>query len=211
MISPGSSNIFERARHLAGQDPRKVLILATLLVLLGFLIVRQAWNATASAEASRHVTAPASSSVDSDEPDSSSRTGKLGVAGAGESPVQKWLQSPPTPLTRNLFALKLDVFPSDVTRSHESEESRGFWEEVAKSLLDQADQQERKQELLSSLQEQAKALRLTSVLMGPKPRAVINGELVGEGDVVAGFRVLQIEPRRIVIEREGIRLEITMN
>jgi hypothetical protein len=47
--------------------------------------------------------------------------------------------------------------------------------------------------------------------MGPNPRAVINGELVGEGDVVAEFRVLKIEARRIVIEREGIRLEITMN
>jgi hypothetical protein len=42
------------------------------------------------------------------------------------------------------------------------------------------------------------------------PKALIDGELVGEGDVVAGFRVLKIGARGIVIEREGIVLEILM-
>ncbi len=54
--------------------------------------------------------------------------------------------------------------------------------------------------------------------MGTRPKAVINGDLVGEGDLVASgtgrartqFRVLKIEPRRIIVEREGIRLEIPM-
>ena len=39
---------------------------------------------------------------------------------------------------------------------------------------------------------------------------MINGKLIAEGDVVASFRVLKIEPRRIIVEREGIRLEILM-
>ena len=38
----------------------------------------------------------------------------------------------------------------------------------------------------------------------------VNGERVGEGDVVASFRVSRIEARRIIVEREGIRLEIQM-
>ena len=55
--------------------------------------------------------------------------------------------------------------------------------------------------------------------MGPTPKAVINGDLVGEGDVVTSgtvgdtrvvFRVLKIEPRRILVEREGITLSIQM-
>jgi hypothetical protein len=46
--------------------------------------------------------------------------------------------------------------------------------------------------------------------MGASPKAVIDGGLVGEGDVVASFRVLRIEPRRIIVEREGIKLEIQM-
>jgi hypothetical protein len=40
---------------------------------------------------------------------------------------------------------------------------------------------------------------------------MVNGELVGEGGVVADFRVLKIEARRLIVEREGIRLEIKMN
>jgi hypothetical protein len=39
---------------------------------------------------------------------------------------------------------------------------------------------------------------------------MVNGKLIGEGSVVAEFRVLKIEARRIVVEREGIQLEIQM-
>jgi len=47
-------------------------------------------------------------------------------------------------------------------------------------------------------------------MMGPQPKALVNGEFVGEGSVVASFRVLKIEARRMIVEREGIRLEIVM-
>jgi hypothetical protein len=54
--------------------------------------------------------------------------------------------------------------------------------------------------------------------MGATPKAVVDGELVGEGDLVATksgesrieFRVLKIEARRIIVEREGIKLVIQM-
>jgi hypothetical protein len=39
---------------------------------------------------------------------------------------------------------------------------------------------------------------------------MINGSMVGEGEVVAQFRVLRIEARSVVVEREGIKLEIPM-
>jgi hypothetical protein len=39
---------------------------------------------------------------------------------------------------------------------------------------------------------------------------MVNGDLVGEGSVVANFRIVSIEARRIIVEREGIRLEIDM-
>ena len=57
---------------------------------------------------------------------------------------------------------------------------------------------------------QAGQLKLQTTLMGPTPRAVVNGMSVGEGDVVAEFRVFKIEARRIIVEREGIKLEIPM-
>ena len=65
--------------------------------------------------------------------------------------------------------------------------------------------------LIANLRQQALQLKLQSTVMGPTPRAAINGELLGEGDVIASFRILKIEARRIIVEREGIKLEITMN
>jgi len=61
-------------------------------------------------------------------------------------------------------------------------------------------------------------MRLQSTVMGATPKAVIDERVVSEGDVVAcgsgenrtTFRVLKIEPRRIIVEREGIKLEIQM-
>jgi hypothetical protein len=58
--------------------------------------------------------------------------------------------------------------------------------------------------------QEAEQLRPTSTIPGANPKAMINGMLVGEGDVVASFRVIKIEARRILVEREGIRLEIPM-
>ena len=87
----------------------------------------------------------------------------------------------------------------------------------AKSLPTQADQKEQRltpaeilRQQAGQLQAEAFRLQLQSTVMGAKPKAVIDGALVGEGDVVAQFRVLKIEARRIIVEREGIKLEIQM-
>jgi hypothetical protein len=86
-----------------------------------------------------------------------------------------------------------------------------FWDQLAKSTHAQADQRKERQILIENLQRQASQLRIQTILMGENPRALINGTLVGEGDVAASFRVLRIEARRLVVEREGVRLEILMN
>lgn len=47
--------------------------------------------------------------------------------------------------------------------------------------------------------------------MGLHPPAMVGGALVEEGGVVAGFRVLEIRTRSIIVEQEKVRLEIQMN
>jgi hypothetical protein len=74
----------------------------------------------------------------------------------------------------------------------------------------QADQRDKQENLRANFKTLAAKLRLESTMPGAQPRAMVNGELVGEGSVVAGFRVIKIEARRITIEREGIQLEIQM-
>ncbi|HRK31446.1 MAG TPA: hypothetical protein PLD59_10240 [Tepidisphaeraceae bacterium] len=131
------------------------------------------------------------------------------VAGASAA-VLNWLDAPAAPLMRNPYYIRYEIFPPDATKPQETLGGRGFWDEIAKSLTVAVDEEEKKHEKLQDLQRRASELRVASVMMGPSPRALIDDKLVGEGDVVANFRVLKIEARRIIVEAEGIRLEIQM-
>jgi hypothetical protein len=128
--------------------------------------------------------------------------------------LQEWTRQPLAPVGRNLFEVKLDYFardPSKAAITAQQVRAETFWDQLAKSINAQADQRKERQILVENLQRQASQLRIQTILMGENPRALINGELVGEGDVAASFRVLRIEARRIVVEREGVRMEIVMN
>ena len=125
--------------------------------------------------------------------------------------LRQWMESPGAPLTRNLFEVELERFPNDGSVVQTTNKDVvGFWDELAKSMTFRADVKRERQILMENLARQASQLRLQSTIMGASPKAVIDGGLVGEGDVVASFRVLRIEPRRITVEREGIKLEIQM-
>lgn len=52
-------------------------------------------------------------------------------------------------------------------------------------------------------------LTLQATMAGVRPTAIINGQTHGVGDIVGGhYRIKRIEQRRIVIEREGIELQM---
>jgi len=53
-------------------------------------------------------------------------------------------------------------------------------------------------------------MKLQTTMMGNPPQAMVNGELVKEGDIIGGFVVVQIQPRRVVIQQDGVVLEIVM-
>ena len=53
-------------------------------------------------------------------------------------------------------------------------------------------------------------LSLQATMAGPRPTAIINGQTHGVGDVVGdSYRIRRIEQRRIVLERDGVELEMT--
>lgn len=128
---------------------------------------------------------------------------------AGQS-LTRWARRPVGPMTRNLFAVPLDYYPRDVARGGELSAGGGFWDRLAKSVSAHADEQEQRQILIDNVRIMAGGLKLQSTVMGPQPSAMVNGEMVREGSVVAGFRVLKIEARRMIVEREGIKLAILM-
>jgi hypothetical protein len=121
-----------------------------------------------------------------------------------------------SPLSRNLFAVNYDQYPLDGARQSSEpvvrvERGDGFWDQLAKSMADRADQIKEHRAHVDSLRAQAAKLKVQSTLMGSSPRALVNGRLVGLGDVVASFRVTKIEARRIVVEREGIKFGLRFN
>ncbi len=46
-------------------------------------------------------------------------------------------------------------------------------------------------------------LRLQGVLIGPQPQAIIDGRRLGIGDRIHEFRVISIQPRAVVLERDS--------
>lgn len=124
--------------------------------------------------------------------------------------LQRFTRSSPDVMHRNLFLVKLEHFAKDgSTLSKDAAVSEGFWDELAKSFAAKADQEKAKQILVENLRSRAARLDLQSTMMkNGAPKAMVNGILVGEGDTIDGFRVEKIEARRIVVEREGVKLEI---
>ena len=124
--------------------------------------------------------------------------------------LQRWADGPVPPLSRNLFNVRIEYFPMDGSRTLQTAlADEGFWAKLEKSMAVQTDQKNKQENLKANFKAQAEQLRLESIMTGgPQPKAMVNGELVGEGSVVADFRVLKIEARRIIVEREGIQLEI---
>lgn len=124
-----------------------------------------------------------------------------------------WAAVKLAPASRNLFLIDYDRFQSSGKSTAQGapvQESGGTSNDPAKSGPSLADLKKERQILADNLQAQASQLKLQTTVMGPSPKALVNGTLVGEGDSVASFRVLRITARGMVIEREGIKLEVQM-
>ena len=205
------------------RDPKKTGVMAVLAMLLAFMVVRtfgpggaprRAGAATATATSLATASAagtaragPGGSGKNQADPSAS--------RGRGISPyLRKWADAPLAPVSRNLFAIRLEYFPFEGPKTPTGDVREraddGFWARLEKSLAVQADQRDKRENQKANYIKAAAQLKLQSTIMGPQPKALVNGELVGEGDVVAEFRVQKIEARRVIVEREGIRLEIQM-
>ena len=193
----------------AKADPRKAGVLGALAVVMVFMWVRLLGGKTGPAPAAAGVS---SARLDSALSPSLSKLVAPKAAGAQQQ-LEEWLKRPISPLSRNVFTVNYDFFPQDGSKlsTLRVPQGDGFWDQLAKSMTARADQKREREVLVENLRLQAAQLKVQSTVMGARPRALMNGELVSEGDVVASFRVTKIEARRVVVEREGIKLEIRLN
>ena len=204
-----SNNPIAKLLEAAKADPKKAGVLAVLVTVLGTMWVRMAVSDNGGPAGATTATVTSS---DNDMMGQTMPAGRATMSGAATAALAEWRGAPVSPVVRNLFTIPIDNYAqtgerpaAPITRVDD-----GFWDELAKSLSSQADQHKQRQIRIDNMLRDAAKLQLQTILMSASPKAVIGGEMVGEGSVVAEFRVLRIEPRRIIIEREGIKLEIPM-
>lgn len=203
-----ANNWKQTLRQALLSDPKKSIALAVLTLVMGTMATR------AFLGKSRPAGARAATAASAGKPGASARSADASDTSRANpyaQLIQKWTEAPVPPVSRNLFAVRVEYFPVDGSRTTNSAGAdEGFWGRLEKSITMKADLRDKRENLIANFKAQASQLRLQSTVMGPEPKALVNGELVGEGSVVANFRVLKIEARRIIVEREGIRLEIQM-
>jgi hypothetical protein len=119
--------------------------------------------------------------------------------------LTQWAQQPTDPIKRNLFAVPIESYPIDPSHPPPSDSS-------AKSPSSSADQNRERQVLEAQAEAAAAHLNLEGIVLGAAPRAWINGVLVGLNQSVSdtGFTVVKIEARRIIIQRDGVQVELSM-
>lgn len=106
----------------------------------------------------------------------------------------------PTYLGRDLFN-----FPTDeVAWALPKKSDAGEVEE--KSGPERSDDQLR----TATVRKAAENLRLRSVMMGEKPSAVINGQVLRPGQQIQGFTLLEISERHVLLERHGVIVRLKM-
>jgi hypothetical protein len=117
--------------------------------------------------------------------------------------LRQWLSSPLRPITRDIFSR------TDGGENFSPPEGQ-ITTGSEKSLFNLADQTSSRPDGAEvTVRNRPEGKRsLDSVL--PQPQVIFNGKPLGVGDVVASFRVARIESRKVVLEREGIELEVRM-
>jgi hypothetical protein len=206
-MNSNPTNFQQKLSALMKTEPKKAIALGVLFTVLAVMVGRFLLGNSSPKSARASVASKATNAIGKNALSRSSapRSGNATAA------LLKWSDASVPPISRNLFTVRTEFFPKDGSgTTHSDSTEGGFWLNLEKSMALRADQRVKQDNLIANYKAQASDLKIQSIVMGPQPRAMVSGQMVTEGDVVAGFRVLKIEARRMIIEREGIRLEIQM-
>lgn len=201
-------------------DPKKAAALAGLgVVLLGVLVKQFAFGSSATPAAASAAVPQLAAPTPTDL---LPRSSKSKSGNSANSAVTAWLNDPIKTLDRNLFEFRSEFYPrstESLATSVRVIEDELFWDQLAKSLTARADSKKQKQIRIDNLQQAAGKLKVQSTIMGPNPRAMVDGRMTrlggtveadaGGGSIVT-FKVIKVEARRLVIERDGLKFEVPM-
>ena len=204
----------------AKQDPKKagVLgVLALLLVAMGLrLWLRQEPSSAAASSPPRLLANGAATAV--------AGGGRLRVPSLNQAAavLRHWREMSPPHLSRNPFVSDLFADAAPVPAKAPvaapavpaAADEGLFWQQLDRALATRDEREQYRSKMSDAALGDAANLPLTSIVSGSDPRALVGGRLVRPGDQVpsaAGpFVVEAVEPRRVVLRRDGVRVELLL-
>lgn len=121
------------------------------------------------------------------------------AAGAAEQDRKgAYIRQADRQITRDVFAVRLDLFAPDETVEPVK---------VTPASAPSVDEEQAKTRRVAN---QAQILALQSTVTGENATAVINGNVLRVGEQVHEFRILEIQDQSCVIEKDGVKLTLTM-
>lgn len=220
--------VARRASELIAREPKKAVACAALLVVLGAMAARSFMRSGGVATAAAEPIRVMPGSLRGDESLRRAARDDANARAARADKLESWLSRPLQGPARDLFAFRPENYAS-ATRAGTGEadvapiaaETGRRSEQPEKSSAPRADLHVQRQVHRDAVAAAVGKLRLQStVIQAGVPRAMIDGQLVKAGDTLTGeatagnakptFRVVRIERQSVVIEHDGVRVEISM-
>jgi|GEM_PF-1218139 len=173
-------------RAHAKADPRKTGLLIVLTLVMVVVYVWTFWKPPASSEA-----APVGNLVMATPMIPSPATLTCVPPSTAETVREKLAQPLHRSLVRDPFAISHDMLRDETEQQQDAH------------LPDHYDT-----DPLQTLRELASDLELESTICGTNPLAHINGRIVLPGEDIAGFTLKSVEPHRVILHRDGIRVSL---
>lgn len=117
------------------------------------------------------------------------------------------------PLSRNLFAMDSEFFPPPVQKEPVTATPKRTGNAVVEALPENADVLMAR--AIAQIEQDAKSLRLRSIVLGATPNAVIETkrgarQVVRIGQPVDGFVVVAVESSSVVLEKNSVRVRLSL-
>ncbi len=200
MPNPRSSNPDwqQRLKEELSRNKKQTVALAALLAVGLFVGVRMLKKKPSSASA-----APSTATALTGRGGQGASTGGLMLPGSQDLPVDSerdaYIKSISHDITRDLFEFQADLYPPirppEAELDSPSETADGPPGPAIEELV----------------RARSAQLALQSTINSDTPIAVINGQVLALGDVIDGFRVVEIGVGLCVVEQAGVQVRLEMD
>jgi hypothetical protein len=212
-------NLWNRLPESIRDQKQKIGLLTALLSILAMAVAWQTLGGAAAktAAAKQGATVDSKKSVEERATASTSRK-----SSKKQKDLESWLARPIEPITRDLFAYDLSRFPFASLYAQSSPDAPRavtVWDRAEKSLNARADALKQTESRRSSLIRAAERLNVQSIMSsGSTSTAMVNGRVLRVGEIVedesapvkVSFVVRAIEGRRLIVERDGVRIAVSI-